>query len=165
MLEKSKFFKKGKKKLVVIVKLIIKQSYAQVINSKITDILKLKKDYPNLLAKKIENIHKIINDSDKTKLWIKMTTKEPLYKQIIFSIDKDNITKLMAFSSNHIVNLNRALKNIKSEVIADYVFSEPISITIVTNKIVSSSDLQVVKNYVKNVENINSKDIKIPKLS
>ena len=68
MLEKSKFFKKGKKKLVVIVKLIIKQSYAQVINSKITDILKLKKDYPNLLAKKIENIHKIINDSDKAKL-------------------------------------------------------------------------------------------------
>ena len=94
-----------------------------------------------------------------------MTTKEPLYKQIIFSIGKDNITKFIAFSNNHIVNLNRALKNIKSEVIADYVFSEPISITIVTNKIVSSSDLQIVKNYVKNVENINSEDIKTPRLS
>jgi len=68
VLEKSKFFKKRKKKLVVIVKPIIKQSYAQVINSKVTDILKLKEDYPNLLAKKIENIYKIINNSDKTKL-------------------------------------------------------------------------------------------------
>jgi len=55
-----------------------KQSYTQVANLKISDILKLKKDYPNLLAKKIENIHRIINDIDKTKLCIKMTTKELL---------------------------------------------------------------------------------------
>jgi len=94
-----------------------------------------------------------------------MTTKEPLYKQIIFPIGKDNITKLIAFSSNHIVNLNRALKNIKSEVIADYVCSKPIGITIVISKIASSLDLQVVKNYVKNIKNINSEDIETPRLS
>ena len=55
-----------------------KQSYTQVANLKISDILKLKKDYPNLLAKKIENIHRIINDMDKTNPCIKMTTKELL---------------------------------------------------------------------------------------
>jgi len=78
---------------------------------------------------------------------------------------KNNITKFMASSSNYVINLNRALKNIKSEVMVDYVYSEPISITIVTNKVALSSDLQVIKNYVKNVKNINSEDIKTPRLS
>jgi len=51
VLEKSKFFKKGKNQ-VKTVKLNNKQSYAQVVNSKITDILKLKKNNPNLPVKK-----------------------------------------------------------------------------------------------------------------
>jgi len=54
------------------------QSYAQVANSEVFNILKLKKNYPNLLAKKIKNIHMIINNTDKTKPHIKMTTKGPL---------------------------------------------------------------------------------------
>jgi len=78
-LKKSKFFKK-EKKLVVTVKLIIKQSYAQTVNSKITDSLKLKEDYPNLPAKKIKNIYKIINNSGKAKSQIKITTKGLLCK-------------------------------------------------------------------------------------
>ena len=53
VLEKSKFFKKEKrKKLAVTVKPIIKQSYAQATNPKVTNILKLKKNYLNLPAKK-----------------------------------------------------------------------------------------------------------------
>ena len=78
---------------------------------------------------------------------------------------KDNITKFMAFSSDHVVNLDRALKNIKSEVMVDYVCLELICITIVTNKIALSLDLQVIKKYIKNVENVNSEDIKTPRLS
>ena len=70
----------------------------------------------------------------------------------------------MASSSSYVVNLNKAFKNIKSEVIVNYVCSEPIGITIVTNKIVLSLDLQVIENYVKNVENINSEDIKTLRL-
>jgi len=70
----------------------------------------------------------------------------------------------MASSSSYVVNLNKAFKNIKSEVIVNYVCSEPIAITIVTNKIVLSLDLQVIENYVKNVENINSEDIKTLRL-
>ena len=44
-----------------------KQLYAQVASPSILDILKLKENYLNLLAKKIENIQKIIDDSDKSK--------------------------------------------------------------------------------------------------
>ena len=59
VLEKSNFFGKGKKPIAMI-KINTRQLYAQVVNPKVTNILKLKEDHPNLLAKNIENIH---NDS------------------------------------------------------------------------------------------------------
>ena len=141
-----------------------KQSYAQAAGPSVSDILKLKKNYPNLSAKKIENIQRIINDSGKSKPWIRMTTKSPSYKQIIVSMGKNNTNKFMAFASNHIPNINRALKNIKSDVLADYVQQESTSITIVANKVALPSNLQTIENIIKNVENINSEDIKSPRL-
>ena len=76
VLEKSKFFSK-RMKTTAKNKMITKQSYTQVANPKVSDILKLKEDYLSLPAKKIKNIHRIINNTDKTKLHIKMTTKRP----------------------------------------------------------------------------------------
>ena len=145
-------------------KINTRQSYAQVTNPKVTNILKLKEDYSNLPAKKIKNIHRIINNTDKYKPHIKITIKSLLWKQIIVPIDKDNITKFMALSSIHIVNLHRFLKNIKSNIIADYIWAEPIDITIVTNKVATLSNLQIIENYVKNVENINLENIKTLRL-
>jgi len=158
VLEKSKFFKKGKNQ-VKTVKLNNKQLYAQAVNSKVTDILKLKENYPNLLVKKMKNIHKIINNSDKPKPKIKITTKGPLQKQIIVLMDNNNKTRFMASFSSHITNLNRTLKNIKLNIVIDYIHPEQNGITIVTNQVVSSSDLRVIENYVKNVNDINSENI------
>jgi len=112
-----------------------------VVSSSVSDILKLKENYPNLPAKKIKNIQRIINDSDKLKPCIKMTIKNPSQKQIIFPIDKNNINKFMALSSSHIANINRALKNINLDVMADYIQLEPIGVTIITNKIALPSNL------------------------
>jgi len=95
-----------------------------VVNSKVTNILKLKENYLNLLAKKLENIHKIINDSGKPKSRIKMTIKGSLQKQIIVLISNDNKTKFIASSSFYIANLNRALNNIKSNIMIDYICSK-----------------------------------------
>jgi len=53
-----------------------------------------------------------------------MTTKDLSRKQIILPIGNKNKIKFMASSNNHVVNLNRALKNIKSDIMADYVCSE-----------------------------------------
>jgi len=47
---------------------------------------------------------------------------------------------------------------------AYYVHLEPISITIITNKVVLLLYLQVIKNYIKNIDNVNSEDIEIPRL-
>ena len=105
---------------MAIIKKNTYQLYAQAASIKVTDILKLKENYPNLPAEKIENIHRIINDKGKSKPYINMTTKGLSQKQIIVSISKDNTNKFMALSSIHVVNINRALRNIKSNVMADY---------------------------------------------
>ena len=50
-----------------------------------------------------------------------MTTRGLSHKQIIVLMGKENANKFMASSSNHIANINKALKNIKSDIMADYV--------------------------------------------
>jgi len=149
---------------MTIKKLPQKLLYTQVVGSSVAKVLKLKENYSNLLAKKIENIQKIINDSGKFKLHIKTTTRGFFYKQIIVPIGKKNANKFMASFSSHIANINRALKNIKLDIMIDYVWPEPISITIVTSKVASPSDLQVIENFVKNIENINSEEIETSRL-
>ncbi len=52
-------------------------------------------------------------------------------------------------SSSHVLNLNRALKNIKLETMVNFVWSDSIGITIVTNKVALTLDLQTIENYVK----------------
>ena len=94
-----------------------------------------------------------------------MTTKGLLRKQIIVPMGNDNKTKFMALSSDHIANLNRVLKNIKSDIMADYAYMDQNSIVIVTNKVTSSLDFQMIENYVKNIEHINSEDIETSCLS
>ena len=85
------------------------------------EVLKIKDAFPSLKANKIENIQKIINSSGKPKPCINMTTKGPSRKQVIVPMNSDNIKKFMKKSSSHVSNLNRVLKNIKSEVIVDFV--------------------------------------------
>ena len=96
--------------------------FAQASASKVEDILKLKENFPNLLTKKIKNIHNLINSSRKIKPRINMTIKDLSRRQIIVPMSNDNKSKFITASSLHITNLNRVLKNIKSEVMADFVY-------------------------------------------
>ena len=59
----------------------------------------------------------MITNTDKVKLYIRITTKGSFRKQIIISMSKTNTDNIMVFLANHITNINRALKNIKSKVI------------------------------------------------
>jgi len=56
-------------------------------------------------------------------------------------MNNDNKAKFMKSSSSYITNLNRALKNIKSEVMVDFICIDQAGITIVTNKVTSYLDL------------------------
>jgi len=138
VLEESKFIEKGKKPKMVI-NTNAKKSYTQAISSNVLDILKLKGNYPSLLVKRIEDIYRIINNIDKTKPYIKMTTKGPSQKQIIVPISKANVDNIIVSLADHITNINRMLKIIKSKVMVDYICLETIRVTI-TNELLTGCD-------------------------
>ena len=72
-----------------------------------------------MLAKKIKNIQKFINNSNKSKPYIKMTSKDFFHKQIIVFINKENTNNFIISISNYIANINRILNNIKLDIIID----------------------------------------------
>jgi len=96
--------------------------------------LKLKENFSNLLAKKIKNIHRTINNSGKAK------------------------PKFIGSSDIHIININSILRNIKSDVMADFVQTDQHGIIITMNKVTLPSDLQTIENYVKNIDYIDFSD-------
>jgi len=126
--------------------------------------LKIKETFPNLQNKEIENIQKIIRSENKSKPKFNMTIKEPSRKQVIIPMNIDNKLHFMKELSTHIANINIALRNIKSEVIADFMQIESSGIIITTNKVAVSLDLQTIENYVKNINNIEANNIEAPRL-
>ena len=56
----------------------------------------------------------------------------------------ENISSFMKSSSLHVANLNRLLHNAKSDVLTDYIRSDPIEITIVTNKVSQQSNMAII---------------------
>ena len=88
-----------------------------------------------------------------------MITKNLFRKQIIISMSSANISKLISISGKHITNINRALKNIKSEILANFVPADHRGLIITTNKVASQSDLNTIKKYIKNIDTIKLEDI------
>jgi len=84
----------------------------------VKEVLKIKENFPNLSSKKIVEIHKTINNLNKTKPYINITTKRPLQRQIIVLMKNGNISKVTLSVDNHILNIN---KNLKSNIMADFV--------------------------------------------
>ena len=68
----------------------------------------------------------------------------------------------MESSSFHITNLNRALKNIKLNVLAGFAHSGQTGITIVINKVTISLDLQMIEKYVKQTNQIDWENVETP---
>ena len=93
-----------------------------------------------------------------------MTIKNHSRKQVIVLINNDNKSKFIVDSSNHITNLNRVLKNIKSETMVDFVLPENSGITIITNKVALALELQTIENYIKNTNHIKTKGVEVPQL-
>ena len=58
--------------------------------------------------------------------------------------------------SLHVANINRQLQNAKSEVLVNYIWSDPLGITVITNRVSQQSDLLIIDQYVKNSNDINT---------
>ena len=128
-------------------------------------MLKIKKTFPSFLNKKIEQVHKVINSSNnKAKLRISMITKGFLWKQVIIPMSNDIAKEFIKNASSHIVNINCALKAIKSSTIADFICVEDKGIVIMTNNISSGSNLQEIEKYIKNSLSSNADKVSLARL-
>ena len=76
----------------------------------------------------------------------------------------ENISSFMKNSSLHVANINRNLRNTKSDVLVDYLRSENSGIMVITNKVAQQSDMSIIDNYVKNLNDINSLQVDEPRL-
>ena len=115
------------------------QASKQTVNT--SEVLKIKKVFPTINAEKINQINNIIKGNPKPKPHIQMTTKGPSRKQLIVLMSSKNNNNFMKNSTTHIANINRLLKNAKSEVLVDYIHLDPLGISIITNKVSLQSDL------------------------
>ena len=73
----------------------------------------------------------------------------------------DNISNFIKNSLLHVTNINRTLRNAKSEVLVDFIHSDSLGIMIVTNKVSLQSDLQLIEKYVKSSNDINALQVKV----
>jgi len=127
--------------------------------------LKIKEMFPKLSSKKIDTIQKVINENNtKPKPRINITTKGPSCKQIIIPMPNELGKRFTKDSASHIININCILKNIKSNICADYISSDNKGVNIVTNNIASNSNLLEIEKYIKQSLNNNSNTIASPRL-
>ena len=113
------------------------QSYTQVSSANIKKIVKFKDMFPNLLTKKIKEVQKVIYEQKKDKPRFNMMMKDPLRRQVLVPMSSMNSNKFMALSSIHITNINWALKAIKLDTMADFIWADQKGLTITTNEAVS----------------------------
>ena len=161
--EISKYFKENSSTTA-------KKSYAQILanlyNSSniVRKTLRIKEAFPKLQNKKIKLVQKIISGQEKPKLKLNITTKGLLWKQVIVPMSNNSVTSFIKDSSTHIININRILKNIKSNTMADFIHVKNKSIVITTNNIASPSDLQAIEQYVKSIVCVKSEHVQSPRL-
>ena len=61
----------------------------------------------------------------------------------------NNLEKIMKLSNKHVANINRVLKNIKSDIMAAFIHADNRGLTITTNKVAFTLDLNTIKKYIK----------------
>ena len=94
-----------------------------------------------------------------------MTTKSPSCKQVIILINSEAVGRFLKDSSIHIININCTLKNIKSKIMANFIYVEDKGIIISTNNVVLPSNIQKIEKYVKSLLANDSDQISSPRLS
>ena len=145
----------------------LNRSYTQVSkqNANTSEVLKIKESFPTLNTKEIDQVNNIIKGNSKPKPCIQITMKEPSKKQVIVPMSINNNNTFMRNLATHVVNINRLLRNTKSEVLVDYIHLDSLKILVITNKVSQQSDLQIIDQYIKNSEDINSLRVDKPRLS
>ncbi len=83
-----------------------------------------------------------------------MTTKGPSRKHIIIPMSAENVFSFMKNSSTNVANINRQLRNAKTDLLVDYIRSDSNRIIIVANKVAQPLDLTIIDQFVKNSNDV-----------
>ena len=75
---------------------------------------------------------------------------------------KTNAELIINSAHIHISNVNKCLKNSKSDIFTDLIQFNINGIIITTNKPASNLDLSTIEKYLKNIQNVNPDSIKSP---
>jgi len=96
---------------------------------------------------------------------INIMTREQSRREVIIPMTKANAELIVNSAHIHISNINKCLKNSKSDTFADFIQFNINGIIIMTNKPASNLDLSTIEKYLKNIQNVNPDSIKSPRLS
>jgi len=78
---------------------------------------------------------------------------------------KSNAELIVQSAHQHITNINNCLRNIKSDIIAEFLQVSNNEFNIMIIKLASPSSLTTIEKYIKNINNIASDLIESPHLS
>ena len=93
-----------------------------------------------------------------------MTTRGPLRKEVIIPIVKHIAELIVNSAHTHITNVNKCLKNSKSDIVANFICITNNGIVITTNKPANNVNLSTIEKYLKSIQNVDSDSIKSPHL-
>jgi len=106
---------------------------------------------------------KIKNSSEGSKKpRINMTTRRPSRKEVIIPMAKHNIELIVNSAHYYISNINKCLKNSKSDIVTDFICTTNNGIIITTNKLANDLNLSMIEKYLKNIQNVDSDSIESP---
>jgi len=79
-------------------------------------------------------------------------------------MSSSNSERVIAISNIYVANINRLLKNIKLDIIANFIQVYNKGLVIITNKIAATFNLNTIKQYIKNVDVVDSNEVMSPRL-
>ena len=91
-------------------------------------------------------------------------TKGPSKKEVIILMAKHIAELIINSAHTHITNVNKCLKNSKSDIVIDFIHITNNGTIITTNKPANDLNLSTIEKYLKSIQNINSDLIESPRL-
>jgi len=137
-------------------------SYAQTTNAA-ASILKIKEAFPALPNKKILKIHDTaFPKPDNKGRRIQHTTKGLSRKQAIVPTSNNIKDIIMGEANAHIFQINMLLKSIKSTTRAEFICPCPGGVSINTNSVPNTSDLNTIERYLKSINGAGNDEVLAP---
>jgi len=157
----------NEKKALALKPMNTKKSYVEASktnnSSNIEDVIRVKEAFPKLLADEAGKMLKAKNSNGGMKKpKINMTTRGQSRKEVIIPIAKTNAELIVNSAHTYISNINKCLKNSKSNIFTDFIQFNINGIIITTNKPANDLNLSTIKKYLKSVQNINPDSIESP---